>query len=282
MRSITVAPSPQALLGLVEGPAMVSKHVRIGTYIVDAVILDAHPEVATSYGYQSPADLQGRYLSQLHDAKCLARVRVYAVARQLGFPDVPTAYDMRINLPNGTQRWLRKHQVRQITDGGEVYWISHSLPIPDAQATPLPAMTLPLPLAELEDHLGQGTFANAESVMAYALAHAPIPHSTSSGASAPVVAPSIPSLAPLPTALAALADRLPASIPLYLPQRLQQLRQLRRLSQKALAQRAGVSNVTISRIEQSLDASQVTIDTVVRLAWALDVRIDTLVGFDAE
>ena len=52
MSRLTVAPSTQVLLRLVDGPAMLSKHVQIGKYIVDAVIIDVHPEVAQWYGYK--------------------------------------------------------------------------------------------------------------------------------------------------------------------------------------------------------------------------------------
>jgi hypothetical protein len=165
MDHLTVAPSTQALLRLVDGPAMLSKHVRIGQYIVDAIILDAHPEVARWYGYDTPEDLRGRYVSHLHDARDLARVRLYAVARKLGLPHVPDEYDIRIHLPNGTLRWLRKQQVRQITDQDEVYWVSYSIPIPEAQARPMPDVTLPLSAAALEPYLGRCTVAGAEKLI---------------------------------------------------------------------------------------------------------------------
>ncbi len=165
MSRVTVAPSTQVLLGLVEGPALLSKHVQIGKYIVDAIILDVHPEVAQWYGYHSPAEMQGRYLSHLHDPRCLAQVRLYAVARKLGLPGVPTEYDIQITLPTGTRRWLRKQQVRQITDGSEVYWISYCIPITDAQAQPMPPITVPLSVAELEGYLGRCTVAEAEGLI---------------------------------------------------------------------------------------------------------------------
>jgi hypothetical protein len=166
MPHLTAAPSTQALLRLVDGPAMLSKHVRIGQYIVDAVILDAHPEVAGWYGYTSPAALQGRYVSYLHDPRDLAQVRLYAVARQLGIPGVPEEYDIRINLPNGSQRWLRKQQVRQVTDGEDVYWVSYSIPIAAAQARPMPEVAVPLSAAALEGYLGRCTVAEAERLIA--------------------------------------------------------------------------------------------------------------------
>ena len=43
MSRLIVAPSTKALLGLVDGPAMLSQRIQIGKYIVDAVIIDAHP-----------------------------------------------------------------------------------------------------------------------------------------------------------------------------------------------------------------------------------------------
>jgi DNA-binding XRE family transcriptional regulator len=86
---------------------------------------------------------------------------------------------------------------------------------------------------------------------------------------------------PPPKAQDVLGNRTDA-LPLRLPQRLRDLRRLQGLTQKALAQRAGITDVTISRIEQSLDASQVAIDTVVRLARALNVSLETLLGLDDE
>ena len=66
------------------------------------------------------------------------------------------------------------------------------------------------------------------------------------------------------------------------PPRLRHLRQRQGLTQKALAQRAGVTDVTISRIEQSPEASQVPIETIVRLARALGVHLETLLGLNDE
>jgi hypothetical protein len=167
MFPLTVAPSSQALLRLVDGPALLSKHIQIGKYIVDAVIIDAHPEVARWYGYSSPTEMQGRYLSQLHDPHCLAQVRLYALARKLGLREVPEEYDIQIILPNGARRWLRKQQVRQITEGEDMYWISHSIPIPDRQAQPMPEVILPLSALELEGYLGRCTVVDAEKLIEY-------------------------------------------------------------------------------------------------------------------
>ena len=165
MARLTVALSTQAMLRLVDGPALLSKHIQIGKYIVDAVIIDAHPEVARWYGYKSPTEMQGRYLSQLHDPYCLAQVRLYAVARKLGLSEVPEEYDIQIILPDGARRWLRKQQVRQISEGEDVYWISHSVPIPNRQVRPMPEVILPLSAFEIEGYIGRCTVVDAERLI---------------------------------------------------------------------------------------------------------------------
>ncbi len=289
MHHITVAPSTQALLQRVAGPAMLSKHVRHGPYIVDAVILDVHPEIARWYGYDSPADLRGRYLSHLHDARDLAQVRRYAVARDLGSPEVPTVYDIRIHLPNGTQRWLRKQHVLQFIDGVDVYWISQSLPIADTQVQPMPMVPILLSPAALEGYLGRCTMAEAEWVIEHTLPLDPMPQDAFS--STPVRAAGrpehrlepphgTPRRAAPPPNVPGVPERSTAPIFLPWPQRLRHLRQIQGLTQKALAQRAGITDVTISRIEQRPEASQVAIETVVRLARALGVPLETLLGLN--
>lgn len=165
MVHITVSVSTQTLLGLLEGPALLSKHVRIGEHIVDAIILDAHPEVARWYGYETPESLRGRYLSQLHEKACLTQVRRYAVARQLGMSDVPDIYDMRVILPNGHGRWLRKLKVRQIHEGADTYWVSRSEPITAAQAQPMPEIALPISETALVDLVGWSSVADAERLI---------------------------------------------------------------------------------------------------------------------
>jgi DNA-binding XRE family transcriptional regulator len=289
MHHITVAPSTQALLQRVAGPAMVSKRVRHGPYIVDAVVLDAHPEIVRWYGYDSVTDFRGRYLSHLHDARDLAQVRRYTVARKLGCPGVPPVYDIRIHLPNGMQRWLRKQQLEQLMDGTDTYWISQCLPIGAPQAQPMPTVSLPLSPTELEGYLGRYSMAEAAWMIAQTLPLGPGQHGTSPVA--PVGTTWLPNhllglshgmlrhTSPPPKAQEVLGNHTD-SLPLRLPQRLRDLRRLQGLTQKALAQRAGITDVTISRIEQSPDASQVAVDTVVRLARALNVPLETLLGLD--
>lgn len=165
MAHVTVASSTKDLLRLVDGPGLLSKHVQIGKYIVDAMIIDAHPEVARWYGYDNPTALQGLYMSQLHALHCFTRVRMYAVARHCGLPGVPEEYDIQAVLPNGARRWLRKQQVRQVTEGGDIYWISHSIPIADAQAREMPAVALPLSVLEIEHYLGRYSVVETERLI---------------------------------------------------------------------------------------------------------------------
>jgi hypothetical protein len=109
--------------------------------------------------------MQGRYLSQLHEDACLAQVRRYAVARQLGVAGVPDVYDMCITLPNGRRRWLRKRQVRQIRDGTDTYWVSQSEPIVARQAQPMPEIALPISETVAGELMGWSSVAHAERLI---------------------------------------------------------------------------------------------------------------------
>jgi len=61
--------------------------------------------------------------------------------------------------------------------------------------------------------------------------------------------------------------------------RLRRLRQLRGLSQLALAERAGLRQHTISQIESGTrDGRHIVLETAIRLAWGLGTSIDTLAG----
>ena len=66
---------------------------------------------------------------------------------------------------------------------------------------------------------------------------------------------------------------------MLLSHRLRKIRRAQDLTQQELAEQAGVSYVTISRIESG-EASQVYVETVMRLAKALDVTTDALLGMD--
>jgi hypothetical protein len=165
MAHVTVSITATALLQLLDGPALLSKQVRLSTYVVDAVVIHAHPQMAQWYGFSDPTQMQGLYLSQLHDRECLAQVRRYSVARLLGLPGVPDAYDMCIKLPNGGKRWLRKQRVHQISEGNDLYWVSQSVPIEPSIAQTLPDISLPISSQELRQIAGWGTVADVEDLI---------------------------------------------------------------------------------------------------------------------
>jgi hypothetical protein len=162
---VTVALSIEALMQLLDRPVMLSKLVRIGSQIVDAVILDAHPLIAQIYGYARPDILRDQYASALHDRAMLGQIRQYCVARRMGLADVPSTYDIRIRMPNGQWRWVRKQQVRQITDGAETYWLSSCVPIAATDARPLPPLPQPIPPELLRRALGWGTVADTTALI---------------------------------------------------------------------------------------------------------------------
>jgi hypothetical protein len=165
MARITVSIEAASLLQLMDAPALLTKRVSLGTYIADAVVVDAHPEMARWYGFSDPAHMQGLYLSQLHDRDCLAQIRRYSVARLLGLPGVPESYDMCIQLPNGGKRWLRKDRVRHISDGSDLYWISQSHPIEPGQVQKLPELPEAVPNQTFHQIAGWGTVADVEALI---------------------------------------------------------------------------------------------------------------------
>jgi hypothetical protein len=170
MARITVSLEAASLLQLMDSPALLTKRVVLRPYIVDAVVVEAHPEMARWYGFLDPSHMQGLYLSQLHDRDCLARVRRYSVARLLGLAGVPESYDMAVQLPNGGKRWLRKDRVRQISDGDDLYWISQSHPIELAQVQKLPELPEPVPSQSFHQIAGWGTVADVEALIQQATA----------------------------------------------------------------------------------------------------------------
>jgi hypothetical protein len=170
MARVTVSLEPASLLQLMDSPALLTKRIALGPYIADAVVVDAHPEMAQWYGFSDPSHMQGLYLSQLHDRDCLARVRRYSVARHLGLPGVPESYDMAVRLPNGGKRWLRKDRVRQISDGEDLYWLSQSHPIEPAQVQQLPELPVPVPSQPFHQIAGWCTVADVEALIQQAVA----------------------------------------------------------------------------------------------------------------
>ncbi len=64
-----------------------------------------------------------------------------------------------------------------------------------------------------------------------------------------------------------------------LSNRLRRIRRSKDLTQQELAKQAGISYVTISRVESG-DSKKVYVETVMRLAKALDVSADELLGMD--
>ncbi len=63
-------------------------------------------------------------------------------------------------------------------------------------------------------------------------------------------------------------------------ERVRGLRQARKLTQANLAERAGITDETVSRVERG--AFEPTLSTAVLLAQALETRLDTLTGRDRE
>lgn len=102
----------------------IAKRVEIGSFVVDACVIEATKEAAAWYGLKDPKLLIGRWLSLLHHPDDAQLGRDLSVAWHSGF-EVPTRYVSRIcqvQAP-GTFRSVLKDTTR-LTLGGETYWIT--------------------------------------------------------------------------------------------------------------------------------------------------------------
>lgn len=127
----------RALLESVAGAIVLAQSVYFEDLVGDAQIIAATPEAARLYGYNHPSELEGKYTSQLDHPDDYQAIKMMSVARRLGLGPVPTEYDIRIILPDGSIRYIRKN-VRQMDHEGDSYWMTTSVEITPQEALPLP------------------------------------------------------------------------------------------------------------------------------------------------
>ena len=130
----------QALLQTVEGAVILAQSVYFQGIIGDAQIIGATAEAAALYGFHDPSELEGKFTSELDHPDDYLAVKCISVARMLGLASPPAEYDIRIILPNGEVRYVRK-QVQQMEHGNDTYWMTVSTEIPSEEAKPLPAIS---------------------------------------------------------------------------------------------------------------------------------------------
>jgi DNA-binding XRE family transcriptional regulator len=265
-----------------------SRHLTLGVAFGDACIIAATPLAAAWYNLDDPAQLRGRWISQLHHPEDARLGRALSAARYLGVP-VPTVYVSRIRqMPHAATFRPTLKQIRQLTVGTDTYWITRLFePHDEAPLATQPAartylQMLTAPAAQ--QFLGALSAADVVHALQTAGLMDAEGQADVDGETRPRPAESTAPAAP-GGHLGASQEPRPVRAPppghrpsLARPSRLRRLRQERGLTQHALAQRTGMSPVTISRLEQRPDVSHGTVDTVVRLAHALAVSSDVLLG----
>src|SRR5712691_6585733 len=101
-----------------------SRYLTLGVSFGDAYIIAATPLAAAWYNLDNPAQLQGRWISQLHHPEDARLGRALSAARYLGV-QVPAVYVSRIRqMPHAATFRPALKQIRQITVGTDTYWIT--------------------------------------------------------------------------------------------------------------------------------------------------------------
>ncbi len=126
-----------ALFDTIEGAVILAQTVWFQDLVADARIVAASKEAAELYGYNYPAELEGKFTSELDHPDDYLAIKVMAIIRMYDLNPIPNEYDVRIILPDGSIRYTRKN-VRQMQHDDKSYWVTRSKQISPAEATPLP------------------------------------------------------------------------------------------------------------------------------------------------
>lgn len=126
-----------ALFDTIEGAVILAQTVWFENLVADAQIIAASKEAAELYGYHHPSELEGKFTSELDHPDDYLAIKAMAITRMYDFSSVPSEYDVRIILPDGGIRYIRKN-VRQIEHNNSTYWMTRSAKIPPEEAKPLP------------------------------------------------------------------------------------------------------------------------------------------------
>ena len=114
---------------------LVSIRVSLTRHIRDAQIIAASEAAAELYGYDSPGEMEGLYISTLHHLDDILESRKRAIARQFRKRPLTDHYVMRALHRNGTP-WHVEKEVQQFSlacDGWEdTVWITRQYPTDQA------------------------------------------------------------------------------------------------------------------------------------------------------
>lgn len=127
----------EALFETIDGAVILAHTVNFHNLVADAQIVAASTEAALLYGYNHHSELEGKFTSELDHPDDYQTIKIMSLVRVLELSPTPDEYDVRIILPNGMTRYIRK-RVRQIYHDNAVYWMTKSEEISQDEAKPLP------------------------------------------------------------------------------------------------------------------------------------------------
>ncbi|ETW98493.1 MAG: hypothetical protein ETSY1_18495 [Candidatus Entotheonella factor] len=150
----------------------ISKYVWMPPSIADAQIVCATAAAAAIYGYGSPRELEGRFLSQTMDEEDMRRGSLYSLARRHGH-GAPTEYVTRIRRPNTDYVYVNK-KVTQIESNDSIWWVTElteALPPPSPLYKPTP-QELDLSNQDVIAYLGTMTMSGLEALITHRISGA--------------------------------------------------------------------------------------------------------------
>ena len=159
-------PSSESLRALLDPrEAMtVAVRVQLSPSIVDTRIVAATRHAAALYGYEDPAELEGKFTSMVHVLEDIQRTRLRSTLRALGLVAPLERYEVRIIQQSGVaKRVVKDVEQRQMDD--MMVWIcrleSADLRVPFQP----PAIPETLPEAALRDFFGWACVAEVEALI---------------------------------------------------------------------------------------------------------------------
>ena len=137
----------------------ISERIILSPLIVDMRILLASAAAAELFGFDSPADMEGQYISLLHHEDDLIHSRKWSYLRHLG-ETTPDEYTMRIRRRDGQVIPVLK-RVLEATISTHTVWISHNLPI-NGGFSPIESPEVPISPELMKGWWGHASLREAE------------------------------------------------------------------------------------------------------------------------
>jgi PAS domain-containing protein len=126
----------------------VAVRVQLSPSVVDTRIVAATRSAAELYGYDDPAELEGRFTSLVHVLEDIQRTRLRSTLRALGLVEATEHYEVRIVQRTGHIKRVMK-RVEQRRFGETMVWICHL----DQADTRKPFLPPPTPASIPEEAL---------------------------------------------------------------------------------------------------------------------------------